>query len=564
MCMDESTGGQPMNLLIVDDEPDVIDGILSGVDLKKIGYTGIFTARSGEEAAEIMFNVTIDVLITDIEMSDMNGLSLLEWAQAHNQNVVTIFCTAYSDFNYAKKALELKAFDYYLKPIRYQELTDKLTAAAAEVKRRTEEKKHQDCGKYWLDFQKENRRDYWLRVFYRFSDRRRSNISGEENFDAEKAAAQMKRQADQRRLSYGKDDLFTFVVFDLYREDKLKDWNAELLDIAFENVISELFVFPETTVESLAASPPGSYHLILRQTDNHPIDRKKMIEACRAFIDFCNQHMEISADCYYCTDIRFEFCAEMIEKAFDIFRDDVSSSNQLYDIFPYRKKDAVYANPAHAERYERMLEAGQWEEVIQDQENLLHKAADEGLLTRSGLLSGQLDFMQVINKFLSSKGIPAHALQFGDDYRRLYESATDTVDAMVRFVSYVVYQAMQAVNNTEKPTEQKAPRSVVDIVRDYINAHLSEELNRASLSKTVFMNPDYLAKLFKEKNGQSLAAYIKDRRIERAKELLTETDKPISLIAQEVGYDNLSYFSSVFHDRTGLQPGEFRRQTRKE
>ena len=88
-----------MNLLIVDDEPDVIDGILSGVDLKKIGYTGIFTARSGEEAAEIMFNVTIDVLITDIEMSDMNGLSLLEWAQAHNQNVVTIFCTAYSDFN---------------------------------------------------------------------------------------------------------------------------------------------------------------------------------------------------------------------------------------------------------------------------------------------------------------------------------------------------------------------------------------------------------------------------------------------------------------------------------
>ena len=202
--------------------------------------------------------------------------------------------------------------------------------------------------------------------------------------------------------------------------------------------------------------------------------------------------------------------------------------------------------------------------VFQDQENLLYKAADEGWLTRSGLLSSQLDFMQVINKFLSSKGIPAHALQFGDDYRRLYESATDTVDAMVRFVSYVVYQAMQAVNNTEKPTEQKTPRSVVDIVRDYINAHLSEELNRASLSKTVFMNPDYLAKLFKEKNGQSLAAYIKDRRIERAKELLTETDKPISLIAQEVGYDNLSYFSSVFHDRTGLQPGEFRRQTRKE
>ena len=101
-----------MNLLIVDDEPDVLDGILTGVDLDKLGYTQIFTARSGEEAMQIMLRHAIDVLMTDIEMSDMNGLSLLEWARQNQKDVVTIFCTAYSEFNYAKKAVELHAFDW--------------------------------------------------------------------------------------------------------------------------------------------------------------------------------------------------------------------------------------------------------------------------------------------------------------------------------------------------------------------------------------------------------------------------------------------------------------------
>ena len=80
------------------------------------------------------------------------------------------------------------------------------------------------------------------------------------------------------------------------------------------------------------------------------------------------------------------------------------------------------------------------------------------------------------------------------------------------------------------------------------------------LAGTVFMNPDYFAKLFKDKTGQSLTAYIKRRRIEWAKELLAGTALPVSAVAQQVGYDNLSYFSSVFHDQTGLSPGEYRKK----
>jgi len=69
-----------------------------------------------------------------------------------------------------------------------------------------------------------------------------------------------------------------------------------------------------------------------------------------------------------------------------------------------------------------------------------------------------------------------------------------------------------------------------------------------------------MAKLFKENTGKSISLYIKESRIEAAKQKLAGTNIPISLIAQMVGYDSFSYFSSLFHDATGMTPGKYRRQ----
>ena len=66
-----------MVILIVDDEPDIIEGVITGVDLEGLGFTEVMTARSGEQAMELMRRKPADVLLTDIEMSDMNGLTLL-------------------------------------------------------------------------------------------------------------------------------------------------------------------------------------------------------------------------------------------------------------------------------------------------------------------------------------------------------------------------------------------------------------------------------------------------------------------------------------------------------
>lgn len=118
-----------MTILLVDDERQVLDGIRHGVDFEALGLDEVLTARSGEEARQIIEKTRVDILITDIEMADLSGLELLEWIRDSGQKILTIFCTAFRSFDYAKKAIELHAFDYFLKPVRYGELTEKLAQA---------------------------------------------------------------------------------------------------------------------------------------------------------------------------------------------------------------------------------------------------------------------------------------------------------------------------------------------------------------------------------------------------------------------------------------------------
>lgn len=100
-------------------------------------------------------------------------------------------------------------------------------------------------------------------------------------------------------------------------------------------------------------------------------------------------------------------------------------------------------------------------------------------------------------------------------------------------------------------------------IREYIENNIHTELTREQLGHALFMNPDYLARVFREKKGISLNDYIRTRRISRAKRLLRETNQPLSDICSMVGYAYNSYFFNNFKKATGLSPKEYRNQFAK-
>ena len=93
----------------------------------------------------------------------------------------------------------------------------------------------------------------------------------------------------------------------------------------------------------------------------------------------------------------------------------------------------------------------------------------------------------------------------------------------------------------------------------YIDAHYREEIHREELGELVFLNTDYLSRIFKKEKGISISNYIIQKRVEEAKKLLTQSSLPINTVSLYVGYSNFSYFTKMFKDNTGYAPLEYRR-----
>ena len=117
----------------------------------------------------------------------------------------------------------------------------------------------------------------------------------------------------------------------------------------------------------------------------------------------------------------------------------------------------------------------------------------------------------------------------------------------------MITRAVEYAGFTEKS------KSVIDIVTGYIDKNYEQDLNKKTLADIVYLNPDYLGKLFKKKTGISVNNYVMKVRVEKGKDLLANTDIPINVVALDTGFSNYSYYSKVFKELTGCTPNEYRR-----
>ena len=114
------------SVLLIDDESWVMEDLKLLIDWEKLGFEVVGGANNAEEAKQLIQSLKPDVVISDIRMPGLSGIQLLEEYDNENRSFKTIFVTAYGKFEYAKRALELGAFGYLLKPVEQDELTKTL------------------------------------------------------------------------------------------------------------------------------------------------------------------------------------------------------------------------------------------------------------------------------------------------------------------------------------------------------------------------------------------------------------------------------------------------------
>lgn len=110
-----------------------------------------------------------------------------------------------------------------------------------------------------------------------------------------------------------------------------------------------------------------------------------------------------------------------------------------------------------------------------------------------------------------------------------------------------------------KPFQEKQMPKIIRQLKEYIVKNIDREITRKELAAHIYVHPDYLSHLFKEKTGMSVSDYITDVRIEHAKMLLIATEDPISEIASKSGYADTAYFGKVFKKYTQMTPKEYRK-----
>ncbi|GAK40418.1 two component AraC family transcriptional regulator [Paenibacillus sp. TCA20] len=533
-----------MNVLLVDDDYFVVAALEQKIDWSALSIDQVYTAYNIAQAREILLQQDIEIMVCDIEMPQGSGLELLAWIREENYAVQTIFLTNYADFNYAQKAIELQSFDYFLKPIAFDKLTLILSKAIYKVREQRRNESAIREGQLWQKNQRKMVEHFWRQL-------------STEKKNAPSSAA-LAEAIKEQSLPYQLSDPFLPLLISIYAYDQsLGIEDKDLFNYALHNVITELFHHPSFTVEAMIEVKDNHYFVILRWSSD---EEAALIEtACASFIQKANRFLKSDASCCIGVTAPLPELYQGIQNLLRMNENIIKHRNQMLYLEQYPQaegvKAAVYTAP-DLTRLEEWLHKDDPVSFLNEAKRCLYDLIANGqgqVLTASVLRLFRLDMIQLVYSYLKSREIQAHKLYTGKTHDQLYAASLYSVEDMEKYIEYLVTTAAEYRRYAAQQD------SVVEEIKQHIHKHCGDELTRNSLGEMVYLNPDYLARIFKKETGISLGAYIIQTRIRSARQLLESTSLSVYSIAGKVGYANYPYFSKLFKQDVGCTPSEYRK-----
>ncbi len=127
-------------VVIVDDEPIIVQGLMKMVDWNRFGCEVAGSARNGTEGLQIINELQPDILFSDIRMGELSGLDMIAALKSEHRNMEITILTGYRDFEYAREAVRLGVRRFLLKPSKMQEINEAVEAMTAALRERDQTK----------------------------------------------------------------------------------------------------------------------------------------------------------------------------------------------------------------------------------------------------------------------------------------------------------------------------------------------------------------------------------------------------------------------------------------
>ena len=529
-----------MNVLLVDDDRFVVAALERKIDWSSLSVSAVYTASQIQQAKKILESHSIDICVCDIEMPGGSGLDLLSWVRENSADIQFIFLTSYADFDYAQKAISLDSLDYQLKPVNFDKLYQILEKAVAKVHAKDTLQKNRLDSSKWQKNHQQIVDLFWKNLFTDPLLLQQPILEGE---------------LEKKDLSYRMQDLFLPVLFKLYPDTQLLDeLTPAVIDFAFRNITGETLENDCILFESIAVIRPLEYVLILPNLKLSEIKMPLTESLQRLFANLTGFfHGDVSC-CVGAEKTLLQLPA-MVSDLSSMCEENLNHCNEPLFFGEYTPHRFSYAPPS-LDVILTFLEQKQPEAAITNLETYIHNLCRNHSISKEFLLHLRLDMEQIIFSFLQKNGIEEHTLFSTRECDELAVHAVDSIPYLMDYLRYLMKRAMDYQQFVHQED------SVIDMVLHYIHQHYAEDLTRTMLADMVYLNPDYMARLFKKQTGSSIVSYITVYRMEKAKEFLRNPSLSISTVASKVGYGNYSYFSKLFKDIVGCTPNEYQSQTR--
>lgn len=535
--LEKREGMELLTLYLVDDEPIILKGLLETYDWNKMGFEVVGWARDGEDALEQIPDLKPDVVLTDVRMKKMDGLTLIEKIKEKSVKTNFVVISAYRDFEYAQKACANGALSYLVKPIDDEELERTMS----EIYEMCTERKF-----------KEKNYTLWEKILLEDQDNFLNQMVGKYLDDAveeteieEFMTSLLKREVTEHCFAVAAAgvDIVQRVV-------NQKDFNMKqyLLETSLYKKLKESYsaVWTKKTPEGAACyivdlgAEGHRESLKILLTDFQKEMKGDMISALSGSAKGIRGMKSAYAEALELFELAAEAGAGMI----------------LIDSQEPAKKKAKYSLDIESQML-GALRKNDGEALKKAFEKFVYMLPDEENKIRIYLrrLAVRVEFA-----IEESSGLT-------EELRQSFENFYHTVDHVnpTKLVN-ILFSLFGHIIEWRSSAAEAAPdqylKEYIPVALSYIQEHLQEEdLSITNVSEHVYLNPVYFGRLFKSVMSCPFKRYIQNMRMEKAKELLAEGGNSVADICERVGIPNPSYFSQLFKQYTGILPSEYKRST---
>ncbi len=506
-------------LMIADDEDEERRGIRFLLD--KYGFEfEIAEAADGAKALKALEEFPADILLTDVKMPFLSGLELAAEVREQYPDMQIIFFSGYDDFEYVKQALSLQAVDYILKPVNPLEFQKIFHLVLERLEQAQEQVESQSLA-------------------------RQNRIALTRNY----VLARLLNQVPYEKIAieYGEDQLsflkeYTRLILVEFEED------------VFGNAIPDPKLFAKKLGRNLPCEfdfldlTPSQGVFLLKQFSCED-SRLKELARCM----YRMSEKEFGQNCYLAV-------GKAILRVQDISMVYREAEDSLEERFFYQD---IHVYPVDREAGQEAIAGRNDAQLLQmiDKDVSCHDIyslkRDMGALLELCRNNGFQSY--IYTRFVCAnllkvlvQGLPGGGERLAGLVEQIYScvSFSDLED--------VLWSVEQELEETYCQTEDTSKRTIA-MVEKYIREHYDEPLSLDMLAEKVYLTPHYLSSMFAQEKGTGINKYIKNVRMERARELLRDTNMKISDICVQVGYANLSYFCRCFRNEFGVTPEQYRR-----